>query len=428
MLIAKPVILFLLSCLVLVIGCNNDDGNEIYYSVIIENETESVLHELTLHDWPGVSGTFGRNSGITNPVPDIIRITWKSAIQGKETEAEEYLKKITQDFNKPLNRTSDNSRGFLAFDEREIFPTDLFKTHEATLVLKDKIPQKPCGDITISYIGNEDFELEFQKDNRGATNSDMKDGNVTIKDGILDLSFSKITDKGLDSFKNTEQVKILNLTGTTISDPGLKHLSSYPNLKAADLKYLQISGKGFENFKSDKLEYLNLEQSTIENQYLDNLSNYRNLEILILIRTDISDISGISNLKSLQILNLAACPISDDGLKNIGQLKNLEQLTLVQNNISDSGIKYLTELENLKSLRLGANNITDSAVQKLSIMPSLLYLELSGTNITDKAVEYLLKFPKLESVNLRSTTLSVESLKKLKQQRPNLKILSWEEI
>lgn len=398
-------------------GCQKGDT---WYSVSFKNSSGNNLHDGKVVGWRGVLGPSGNFGGLTLPVPDEITITWKSPIVGKENDAQKHLEQVERKLDKYFKENLGEGKE-LALPEYESFPSALFKSHKVVLVLKNKVPKKPNGDITIDYVGNDKFEVDFQRDNGGVTNSDMKKQNVVIEDGVLDLSFSKITDSGLSSLEKLESVEVLNIQGTSISDSGLRNLSLFPNLTSVNLNYLDITGQGFGSVQSSTIEYLSLEQSSFQNQYLKNLSNLENLAVLILTKTNISDPSGLQGLKKLRILNLSRCPVSNKGLEGIAKLESLEQLFLWRTDISDEGIKFLTALKHLKSLGLGETDVSDAAVQELSTLP-LVFIDLSGTDISDKSVEWIAKFPKLESISLYGTSISNEGLERLKQLRPKLEI------
>ncbi|KKK53857.1 hypothetical protein LCGC14_3090580, partial [marine sediment metagenome] len=236
---------------------------------------------------------------------------------------EKYYKYIDEDFKKSKGFDSDAEAMMDLFSAPKE-PEGIYDYHKVEVTLKDIVPRKPNGKIEITYMGDEIFKVEFQRDNGGAKDSDMKKQNVVIEDGVLDLSFSEITGKGLAYLENPEEIEVLDLAGTDVTDTELKNLNLYSNLISLNLNYSHITGKGFEGVKLDKLKSLHMEYSTYQDQYLKNLSNFENLNVIFLIRTNISDISGLQNLKKLWHLNLSASPISDMGLKDIAKLENLE--------------------------------------------------------------------------------------------------------
>lgn len=411
--------LLLMICLA---GCRDD----FFYNIVTENKSDQQMYQCEIFGWKQRVVWGGVNGGVTATVPDSMTITWKTIKPGKAEIFNQYKEESERLFEEYVKATEDFTQDAPHPNIKE--PEGIFDEHVVEIILKGRVPKRPNGDILITYLGDEKFEVAFKKDNGGVTDSDMKRHNVAIEDGVLDLGFSKITDKGLAYLKNPEAIEVLNLQGTAVSDAGMKHLSLYFNLVSLNLNYAEITGEGFENVKLDKLKYISLEQSTIQSEYLKYLQKFDNLEVVILIKTDIPDISGLRGLKKLRFINLASSSITDEGLKDVAQMEGLEEISLLNTYISDEGIKHLIGSKSLKALILGNTDISDATVEGLSTMPSLTFLSLSGTEITDKAIEYLTKFPNLKCINLRGASISTESLKDLKQRCPDLKIETWEEI
>ena len=92
---------------------------------------------------------------------------------------------------------------------------------------------------------------------------------------------------------------------------------------------------------------------------------------------NLSDISPITNLRKLRILNLAACDISD--ISAIENLNRLESLNLSHNAIEN--IESITGLKELTELRLKANNIVD--IHPLTHLTNLKTLWIDENPITD---------------------------------------------
>ena len=191
---------------------------------------------------------------------------------------------------------------------------------------------------------------------------------------------------------------------------------------------------GLSEFKN--LERLNLRMNAISDIHA--LSELSNLTFLELTFNKISDISALSGLTNLSELNLNSCEISD-----ISALSNLTALTCLDlqgNNISD--ISVLSDLTNLTFLDLGINDISDISV--LSRLNKLTHLELGGNNLSDLSplsgltnltflglvgnelsdLSALSSLTNLESINLRHNEIAdLDDLSPLKPLT-KLKILS----
>ncbi len=113
---------------------------------------------------------------------------------------------------------------------------------------------------------------------------------------------------------------------------------------------------------------------------LDDLAYCTNLTELYIGNNQISDISALSELKTLNVINLMTNEISD--LTPLAELEELHTLILDHNMISDAS--PLTSLDNLTVLNLGSNNNNSFAdMQTISQLTNLQELTLYNNNISD---------------------------------------------
>ncbi len=156
----------------------------------------------------------------------------------------------------------------------------------------------------------------------------------------------------------------------------------------------------------------------------------KNISILRLSNTAITDISALKNLKQLAYLELRNTSITD-----ISALKNLKQLTtlrLTDTEITD--ISALAKLKQLAELFLGNTAITD--ISPLANLTQLTFLSLSNTQVSDISllknlkqlsclylcntkvsdISALVYLEQLQWLNLSNTKVSgISTLAKLKQ-------------
>jgi hypothetical protein len=157
----------------------------------------------------------------------------------------------------------------------------------------------------------------------------------------------------------------------------------------------------------------------------------RNVTRLILANNQISDISPISTLTSLQLLFLGRNQISDISL--LSSLENLSGLYLWENQISDLtplkgmhintlslsnnqivDISPLSEVERLSFLYIGGNQITD--ISPITGLTNLRTLELQSNQITD--LTPLTNLPNVEWLFLSENPINnLTPLKKMTQLR-----------
>ena len=121
----------------------------------------------------------------------------------------------------------------------------------------------------------------------------------------------------------------------------------------------------------------------------------------------ITDITGLEHAHNLTSLNLGnidgVSPVNSNAVSDISSLSGLKQLSLLDlsnNGISD--VSLLADLKQLGTLKLGGNPISD--VSPLSNLAQLWWLDLSNNGISD--VSPLAGFTQLRKLNLNNNAIS----------------------
>lgn len=89
-----------------------------------------------------------------------------------------------------------------------------------------------------------------------------------------------------------------------------------------------------------------------------------------------AQLSFVTELPELRVLNLSDSSVDDDGLQSVGGMVNLEELYLIRTPITDSGIPHLASLKSLKVLNLNETEITDDCLRHINAIHSLEKLNL----------------------------------------------------
>jgi len=127
------------------------------------------------------------------------------------------------------------------------------------------------------------------------------------------------------------------------------------------------------------------------------------------------DLTEISGLGCIEMLNLADTPIADvEPLEDLSDLKVLDLSFTAIGDISD--LKKNEELE-----RLGLGNTDVSNISSLKDLDELQFLNLKETPVSN--VSRLKDLPRLEYVDLRGSNVSLQDCKTLQQELPNAKVL-----
>lgn len=169
---------------------------------------------------------------------------------------------------------------------------------------------------------------------------------------------------------------------------------------------LDLSNKDIRDLKGLEV-FSNLVSFRASNNQISDVSPLRNLytvQYLDLSKNNITDVSLLCpSIKlddiefGLSELNLSENKIAD--ISSISELKNLVTLNLGGNQISS--INAIANIEKLENLYLNTNNITD--ISSISVMENLKFLNLQNNKITK--IETI-DLPNLNSLNLKNNRLS----------------------
>jgi hypothetical protein len=265
----------------------------------------------------------------------------------------------------------------------------------------------------------------YPSDLADLTSLDASDRNITDLSGLeyctplteLWLGDNEIGD--ITTLSDLTNLELLNLNGNQVDDiSALSDLTNVNYLYLADNEIRNITllsnlvNLGKHHFFSiPPSEDLNLSNNQISD--ISPLSNLTSLEWVVLDDNNISDITPLANLTNLTKLSLSDNQISD--ISHLASLTNLVMLHLANNQIDD-----ITPLSNLVGLGtqewemiplslhldLGGNQITD--ITPLSNLTALKRLSLSNNQISD--ISPLANLTNLTTVYLWETPLSSDSI------------------
>jgi Leucine-rich repeat (LRR) protein len=196
----------------------------------------------------------------------------------------------------------------------------------------------------------------------------------------LNLYFAEqITDDGLSAIRSWKRLKRLNLRGAKITDTTLEFLAGIPTLESLDIGYAQITDAGLAFLAS----LTNLRELTIGGNKLagPGLQSLRQLPHLTYL-----DLGGSQRTDS----GLWSITVTEAGLEAVQAIADLKELRLVGTSVAAGGIALLKDLAHLELLDLqGCKRVGDDAVGALSSLKQLRRLDLHGTSITAQGVAKL---------------------------------------
>ena len=169
-----------------------------------------------------------------------------------------------------------------------------------------------------------------------------------------------------------------------------------PNLRQAIRKALEIPD-GIPTHPGDVAGLHELRLIGLDIRSLKGLEYAVNLKVLVVDRSEVSDLAPLAGLENLEALSIVSSEVSD--LAPLAGLKNLRDLKLRKNRITD--ITPLAGLVNLELLQLQANQVAD--ISPLAGLLKLQVLQLNDNLLTDTS-------PLQELVNLKELNLEANQI------------------
>ncbi|HLJ10948.1 MAG TPA: hypothetical protein VKU82_07155, partial [Planctomycetaceae bacterium] len=204
------------------------------------------------------------------------------------------------------------------------------------------------------------------------------------------------------------------------NDDGLSALFVQPGIDMLDLSYSPVTDQGLQHLRELKsLKTLWLDKTAVTDAGLANLKMLQNLELLSVRWTAVSD-AGLLCLKSLprlQSLYLVDTQVTGSGLAHLASLSQLRSLDLRRVPAGDVQLAPLASLTGLVSLDLQSTRLSDAGLAQLAALDRLEWLNLAGTEITDEGLGHLSAFPKLRELSLNNTGVSDAGLIRLRTLR-----------
>jgi hypothetical protein len=110
----------------------------------------------------------------------------------------------------------------------------------------------------------------------------------------------------------------------------------------------------------------------------------------------------IGVLKELRRLDLSGADIDDEGLGEIAHLP-LRVLWLQETKITDASAATISQIQTLDFLQLNATSLSDAFLEHLEPLPELENVGMRGTKVTADGMKYLPRHPKLKKLDVYHT-------------------------
>jgi Leucine-rich repeat (LRR) protein len=212
------------------------------------------------------------------------------------------------------------------------------------------------------------------------------------------------------------RIVAVDLRSSWVTDSDIPRLAQMPDLKRLDLSLTRISDRGLRALKSaPAIEELNLyfaEQISDEGTAV--VKGWKHLKSLDLRGTRITDstLEFLGGVPTLEHLDIGWAQITDTGLEHLTSLTNLRWLTMGGNKLTDTSLQFLRQMPQIEYLDIGGTQRTDSGLwslllaragmQSIASVTELRELRMAGTAITAQGLELLAPLTKLERLNLQA--------------------------
>ena len=266
---------------------------------------------------------------------------------------------------------------------------DAWISHAGGTVTRDGAGRIVAVNLHASWISDSDI-AELAK-LPALTRLDLSMTRITDR-GLLDLKTAStlteinlyyaelISDQGIAVIKSLPRLKRLNLRGTKITDSTLQLLNHLPSLESLDIGFAQVTDSGISQLALPKIKELSIGGNKLTDAGLQALRQMPALTSL--------DVSGAQRTDS----GLWSVSLTESGMEAIATLKELRHLRLNGVAVSSRGLEKFKELRKLERLDLQAcPRINDDAVPVLEALPGLRMVDVTASAMSEKTVANLRK-------------------------------------
>jgi internalin A len=250
----------------------------------------------------------------------------------------------------------------------------------------------------------------------------------------VDLRASWVTDSDMPKYAQMPDLRRLDLSLTRVSDRGLRALKTAPAIEELNLYFAEkITDEGASVVKNWKhLKKLNLRGTKITDSTLEFLAGVPTLEWLDIGWAEVTDtgLDHLAALTNLKWLTMGGNKLTDGALQFLRQMPQLEYLDIGGQQRTDSGLwslllsetgmQSIASVTELRELRMEGRNVNARGLELLKPLAKLERLDLQGCKrLRDDAAAVLASMKQLKVLDLKESSLSAEAVAKIRAALPN---------
>src|SRR5262249_7131149 len=231
----------------------------------------------------------------------------------------------------------------------------------------------------------------------------------------LDISFTQISDVGLEHLATLAQLEELRLGGDKISGVGLHVLKLLPKLRKLSFYGIQRRNAGW------------CWAPVVTDLELDTIALLAGLEELNIgfgVALGAARPEELGPADSEAECRIAGgTRVTDLGLSKLASLRRLRSLDVSGSAITANGVRTLAGFKELRRLSLwNVKGIDDAAVAPLASMPNLASVDLSNTTIGNEALRSLGRLAQLRRLYVSETNVTADAIAAFRTSHPNVMV------
>src|SRR5262245_3014425 len=211
------------------------------------------------------------------------------------------------------------------------------------------------------------------------------------------------------------KVVALDLRSSWVTDSDMPRIAQLPDLKKLDLSLTRISDRGMRALKSaPAIEEINLyfaERITDEGTAV--IRNWKNLKKVNFRGTKMTDVTleYLGGIPTIESIDAGYAETTDVGWEHLTSLTRLKSLTMGGNKLTDTSLQFLRTMPQIEFLDISGTQRTDSGlwslglgmagVRAIATVVSLKELRLAGTAVNTMGLEMLKALTRLEKLDLQ---------------------------
>ena len=271
----------------------------------------------------------------------------------------------------------------------------------------------------------------------------------------VSLRSKRLTDDALLHLGGVDTLEDIDLIGPTFTSLSLRRLSNFSHLRK-----LSVGGEGFteesllligklHNLRELRISGALSDKTSIAGSSLPALADLKHLKSLTLpsgvtdetlellpplpaltylrlenaFSVNGNSLECLSNLKSLECVDLYTTAVSDRNLSALSQCERLQEL-IAPVCTSDAGVKEIAHCPSIERLCLRRTRVTSACGVWLEAIPNLRRLDLSETEIDDHILPQLVRHAHLSHLDVSGTFVSPESARHARVNSSKLELVT----